>query len=215
MYGIADKKITVISNSVDLDQFKERKQYLQKFSDRPLNVFFVGRFDELNGIDFILDNIDMFDTAQTNLNLVGIGKNLDRINHLHQSGKLTYHGVVPFSKMPEIFIRADLLLIPRIRCFGSNLFIPTKLLEGMACGLLVLGSDVGGISEVIRDGQNGFLFHAGDPKGMVAKITQIISLDSVTLQEISDMAVLDISRHYDLKVNCKKINSVYDTVLSA
>jgi glycosyltransferase involved in cell wall biosynthesis len=213
-YGIPDKKITVITNSINLDQFKIKKQYSQSFSDRPLNVFFVGRFDELNGADFILDNIEMFDPMQTNLNLVGTGTHLDRIDHLHKSGKLTYHGVVPYSEMPEILLRADLLLIPRVRCFGSNHFIPTKLLEGMGCGLLVLGSDVGGISEVIRDWQNGFLFHAGDPKDMVAQINKIKSLDCVALQKISDMAVLDISRDYDLTINCQKINSVYDKILS-
>ncbi len=214
-YGISDKKITVITNSVNLDQFKIKKQYSQSLSDRPLNVFFVGRFDELNGADFILDNIEMFDSMYTNLNLVGTGMHLDRIEQLHKAGKLTYHGVVPYSKMPEIFLRADLLLIPRIRCFGSNHFIPTKLLEGMGCGLLVLGSDVGGISEVIRDGQNGFLFRAGDPKDMVAQINQIKSLDCVALQKISDTAVLDISRNYDLTINCQKINSVYDKIQSA
>jgi len=214
-YGISDKKITVIFNSVDLNQFKNRKQYLQRFSDRPIEIYFVGRFDELNGVDFILENINMFTPAQIHLNFVGTGRNLDRINHLHNSGKLIYHGAVPYSKMPEIFLRADLLLIPRIRCFGSNLFIPTKLLEGMASGLLVLGSDVDGISEVIRDSQNGFLFRAGDPKDMVAKITQIMTLDCVALQKISDTAVLDISRDYDLTKNRQKINSVYNKVLSA
>jgi len=213
-FGINDKKISVITNSVNLEFFKKRKFYFQGFSERRLNIYFVGLFDELNGIDFILDNIDRFDPSIIDLNFVGTGKRLDQIEKLQMDGKLTYHGVVPFNKMPDIFLSADLLLIPRIRCFGSDLFIPTKLLEGMASGLLVLGSDVGGISEVIRTDQNGFLFKAGDPNDLVDQINHVISLDCVTLQKISDMAAMDIARLYNLKLNCHKLNSVYSEILT-
>jgi glycosyltransferase involved in cell wall biosynthesis len=212
-YSIPDKKITVITNSVDLDHFKKVKHYSQCLSSRPINVYLIGRFDKLNGADFILDNIDLFDQAQIKLHLVGTGVNLDRIDHMQKLGKLTFHGVIPYNKMPEILLRADLLLIPRIQCFGSDLFIPTKLLEGMASGLLVLGSDVGGIKEVIRDGHNGFLFRAGNSKNMIAKINQIKNSKSNKLQKISAKAALDISEHYNLKSNCQKINVVYDNLL--
>lgn len=214
-YGIMNNKITVVTNSVNFDRFRKRKQYCQSFSNKSLNIFFVGRFDELNGIDFILDNIYLFDPKRINIHLVGSGSNLDRINHLQKAGRLKYHGVVPFSKMPEIFLEADLLLIPRIRCFGSNLFIPTKLLEGMASGLLVLGSDVGGISEVLQDDQNGFLFHSGNPEDMIEKINKITTLSSHNLQEISDSAVRTIRNHFNMKKECQTINSMYEKIISS
>jgi len=45
--------------------------------------------------------------------------------------------------------------------------------EALASGLVVLGSATGGTKEIIREGENGFLFEAGDAAGLAAHIEQL------------------------------------------
>jgi len=213
-YFIPENKISVLTNSVDLSLFTQKKKYPNKVLTLPLKVFVVGLFDELNGIKFLLDHISEFDQDSITLYLLGSGSQQERVTHLHHSGKLVFLGTAPYHKMPERLLEADLMLIPRIRCFLSNHFIPTKLLEAMACGLIVLGSDVDGITEVIRDGENGFIFEPGDLKDMVAKISLIKSLNNSVRNKVSGAAIQEIENHYNLLNNSKKINAIYREVLS-
>jgi L-malate glycosyltransferase len=49
------------------------------------------------------------------------------------------------------------------------------LLEAMAAGVPVIGSNVGGIPSLVRDGENGFLFPSGDVNALEARLRQLLS----------------------------------------
>jgi len=56
----------------------------------------------------------------------------------------------------------------------TEIVTPLKPLEAMAQGRLVVASDVGGHKELINNGQNGYLFTAGDVKNMTLTLIQLI-----------------------------------------
>ncbi len=69
-----------------------------------------------------------------------------------------------------IISRASMLVLPS-RCEGMG----RVLLEAMAAGIPVVGSDIGGIPSLIRHGENGFLFPVGDVNALEARIRQLLS----------------------------------------
>jgi len=57
----------------------------------------------------------------------------------------------------------------------TELVTPLKPLEAMAQGRMFVASDVGGHHELIRDGETGFLFAAGDAAALASRIEQVLS----------------------------------------
>ena len=214
-YHISSQKISVITNSVNLEEYSTRKVYQQKGEKRRLRVYFIGRFDTLNGLNFIIDNIATLNSVGIDLYLLGDGSNVETVKRLHQQGKLTYLGTVPRNQMLEEYLQADILLIPRVRCFLSDHYIPTKLLEAMAVGLIVLGSDVAGITEVLRDGENGFIFKAEDPVAMVKQLQAIEILDDSYKQQISNTAIEVIRAKFTMTKNNQQLDDIYRKVLQS
>lgn len=74
-------------------------------------------------------------------------------------------GWVDGEQKKEVLNRADLLLLP-----SHAEGLPMSILEGMAHGLPIVASRVGGIPEVITDGEEGLLIEPGEPESIAAAV---------------------------------------------
>jgi L-malate glycosyltransferase len=75
----------------------------------------------------------------------------------------TYESIV------EIVLQADVFLLPsELESFGLS------ALEAMACAVPVVGSDTGGLPEVVKHAESGFLLPVGDVEGMAARVLEIL-----------------------------------------
>lgn len=75
-------------------------------------------------------------------------------------------------QIEEITGLADLYLLPsELESFGLS------ALEAMACGVPVIGSDAGGLPEVVKHGETGYLLPVGDVEGMAARAIEILRDD--------------------------------------
>jgi glycosyltransferase involved in cell wall biosynthesis len=78
----------------------------------------------------------------------------------------------PAHKLPQYYNLFDLLLLPSLRDG-----LPNALLEGMACGCAVIGSETGGMLDVIRPGENGVLVPPGDAAALAAAVNALLDDD--------------------------------------
>jgi glycosyltransferase involved in cell wall biosynthesis len=75
----------------------------------------------------------------------------------------------PHPEALQVISRCEILVQPS-RCEG----LPRILMEGLAAGVPLIGSDVGGISYLVRDNETGFVVPGGDPKGLEARMRQLL-----------------------------------------
>lgn len=79
-------------------------------------------------------------------------------------------GAVRREALKELYRTSDIFIIPSL--FDNS---PNSLFEAMASGLACLGSDCGGINEIIRPGGNGLLFRAGDPEAFSEALSTLVT----------------------------------------
>jgi glycosyltransferase involved in cell wall biosynthesis len=111
--------------------------------------------------------------------LVGGGPEEVRLKQLVEQLSLgdfvRFAGRVHHSEVGRYYRLIDILVFPRKRMRLTDLVTPLKPLEAMAQFKPVLASDVGGHRELIRDGDTGFLFPAGDETALAARLEQVIA----------------------------------------
>jgi N-acetyl-alpha-D-glucosaminyl L-malate synthase BshA len=116
--------------------------------------------------------------------LVGDGPEMSLAEHMIAQHGLTDDVLLLGNQdsIATILPVADLFMLPsQTESFGL------AALEAMACGVLVLASDTGGLPELVTNGQDGYLVPVGDVAGMVEKATSILS-DDQRLREMKKAA---------------------------
>jgi len=132
----------------------------------------------LKGLSLLLEAMIMFrDSAH--LTVVGSGK----INLSPESQKyITVRGSLTRAELQEQFDVCDALIVPS---FSENR--PNIVIEAQLSGLFVLASDVGGIPEMILEGQTGILFRPRVEE-LIRAIDKYLKMTEETKQDISERA---------------------------
>ena len=87
---------------------------------------------------------------------------------------MIFTGRVPHAEVQRHYDLIDILVYPRKSMRLTELVTPLKPLEAMAQGRLVVASDVGGHRELIRDGETGTLFPAGDAAALGDAVQRLL-----------------------------------------
>ena len=183
--GIAQAKVTVIPNAVDVEGFQ-----LSGAADPVLRrqlglegatvLGFVGSFYAYEGLDLLLDAFPALLEKRPELRLLLVGGGPQDANlkaqalRLGVADKLIFTGRVPHSEVSRYYDQIDLLVYPRHSMRLTELVTPLKPLEAMAQGRLFVASDVGGHRELIRDGETGRLFKAGSADNLAEAVLDML-----------------------------------------
>ncbi len=110
--------------------------------------------------------------------LVGGGPEEERLKELARElgiqDKVLFTGRVPHTEVQKYYDLVDLLVYPRVPVRLTELVTPLKPLEAMALNKVMVASDVGGHRELIRDGETGNLFVAGDVNDLAKTILRVL-----------------------------------------
>jgi glycosyltransferase involved in cell wall biosynthesis len=88
--------------------------------------------------------------------------------------RVIFTGRVPHTEVQRYYDLIDVLAYPRHRMRLTELVTPLKPLEAMAQGRMFVASDVGGHKELVRDGETGSLFPAGDAGALARAIARLL-----------------------------------------
>ena len=170
-----------IANGVDTDKFsvhpeaRERTRRNWSVSSDETVILLARRLVEKNGVSDFARACRMLLGARFRIVIAGDGPErgiMARIfGELGISERVRFLGSVPNTDMPEIYSGADLAVLP------SHMEATSIAgLEAMACGLSLVGTNVGGIPDLISDGVTGSLVPAGSPDALGAAIRRLVEV---------------------------------------
>lgn len=147
-YQLPEVKISVVPNYVDIELFKPP---VNRHSV-PGRLCFVGRLASEKNLPVLLRAASQIPGAS--LIIIGEGSQRAELGSLAKKQHITavFPGIMPNSELPEIITSAEVFILPSL--FEGH---PKALIEAMACGLPVIGTDVPGIRELLVHRQTGLL----------------------------------------------------------
>jgi glycosyltransferase involved in cell wall biosynthesis len=92
--------------------------------------------------------------------------------------------------------------------------LPMTILEAMAAGLPVVSTDVGGLAEVVQDGQTGFLVPAQSAPALAAAILQLVC-DPRRALDMGAAGRRRVEDEFDIRVVAAKYEALYRQVLNS
>jgi glycosyltransferase involved in cell wall biosynthesis len=119
-------------------------------------------------------------------------------------------GWVPFREMPILYGAADLVTVPST-CHESFSLVTV---ESMRVGTPVVGSNFGGIAELIRDGEDGYLFPVGDAEMLAHKVIAHFTRPPVERRHMRQACVQAARTRHTLESHVDGILNVYREALS-
>ncbi len=209
---IADVKNQVIPLGVDEKRFRPNvKGKMRKELGLKGNmVLSVGRLVEKKGFVYLLEAVEDLDCS-----LVIIGRGEDRemlerkAKDLNIEERIVFVNSVPNEIMPNYMKDADLFVLPSIvDSKGETETQGVVLVEAQACGVPVVGSKVGGIIDVIKDGKTGYLVEEKDVEEMRAKIGKLLE-DKKLRKKMGKAGRRKVLKEFTWNSSAQKIKKAY------
>jgi glycosyltransferase involved in cell wall biosynthesis len=218
IFNVNSNKISVISNGVDLDKFKN-VSYDSEFRKRyalpnEKIVFFVGRLVNEKGVHVLLNAIPKILKSYSNVKFVIAGKgpclnNLIEISRmLNIQNKVYITGFVSEEVLLKLYKCSDIAVFPSTyEPFGI------VALEGMVAGIPVVVSDTGGLKEIVAHKEDGMEFYSGNSNSLADCIIELLR-DNNLSDRIRNAALKKVHKLYNWSNISQKILNEYEYVIS-
>ncbi len=190
--GVAPEKIILVKNGVQPDAFTpmapdpELVERLGLAGKRVLG--FIGSFFHYEGLPDLIDAIAEIRRQRDDFILLLVGGGEDepllhaRVKELGLDDCVRFTGRVPHEQVAAHYSVVDTFVYPRRPKRLTHLVTPLKPLEAAAMERCVIGSDVGGIRELLDELEVGQTFRAGDSADLVRVLGEALDRDAASLR---------------------------------
>jgi glycosyltransferase involved in cell wall biosynthesis len=177
-------------------------------------IGFAGRLVREKGVDILIEAMSRLKSRATRLQIIGNGSERSRLEHLASyrgiRDRVTFRGQVASADMPDALRDLDVLVIPsRTRPNWKEQF-GRIIIEAMACGVPVLGSNSGEIPNVI--GNPDLVFPEDNVDALTRKLDQLVA-DAELRMELSRWARQRVLDHFTQASVARRYHDVYRMML--
>jgi glycosyltransferase involved in cell wall biosynthesis len=207
----SSKNIYVVYNGVSVQpiQLKVAKQ-----KNVPLRIGSLGSIDPNKGQHLLLEASEVLSRHGIDFAIEIVGKPNDaayfeKVKALVAKSPAKSISMISFIEDATAFLSSlDLLVVS-----SFDEVLPTVILEALSVGTLVVASQTGGIPEIIRDNENGFLFETGNSMELARVLKRIISTPMDELFKISRAGVVTVETMFDVKKTNESLELLVDILL--
>jgi glycosyltransferase involved in cell wall biosynthesis len=216
---VDQRKTVVIPNGIDMESFSKTKceeasASLKEYGLEANNyVLFMGRLDVLKGAQFAIEAFKSIRMEHSNLKMAIVGKG-DFESYLRDLSRgiknIVFAGHVSSLENRKMLYENSLFVVV------PSLYeaLPMVVLEAMACGKAVIGSNVGGIPSLVRNGESGFLAKPGDSKDL-ERLINILCKDSKLRESMGSFGRRLVEKGYSADHMVDRTLKVYESLCAA
>ena len=200
--GVLPNKTFILHNPVDLSKFGP-KYGIQK----QIDILFIGRLSIEKGVE-VLINAFKFVSENRKILIIGDGPLYKKLEIMtrNTSKNIKFQGWVDNEELPNFIRKAKILVVPSLSEPQGVVVI-----EAMACGIPVIGSNTGGIPDMIEHDRNGWLVEPNNPEILGKTIERVLSNEN--LIESTSKEALKTALKFSLKNFSKNIVSLFDELI--
>ena len=178
-FGFKEEQLIVTNSCYDtkiIDDFIAANQSLTTLANKEKYVLYIGRLEDIKGVDILINAV--IDTPMQ-LKIVGTGDaraELEKIAHGHDN--IEFLG---FKNKEEVFHltqHCSFVVCPSV-CYEN---LPFSIIESFLFFKPVVGSEIGGIPELVLDGKTGLLFEAGNAAHLCEKMNYLWNNESIVTE---------------------------------
>ncbi|MFN3527797.1 MAG: glycosyltransferase family 4 protein [Candidatus Altarchaeaceae archaeon] len=194
-------KKKILPNALKINEFELKKEETNK---RTFDILYAGGFWKHKGGLTLIEAFKKIKNENIRLHIFGGGEYEKEFKKLAENdNRIIFYGSIPNEKMIEFYKIADVTVVPSI-CFEA---FGRVIIESFARGTPVIGSNIGGIPEVIKEGHNGFLFEPGNVEQLKQILENIIE-NPEQLKELSKNA-FESAKQYSMDKYIEKLLDIY------
>jgi glycosyltransferase involved in cell wall biosynthesis len=214
--GVPLQNAPVIYEGVDLNVYLAQAQKRTHQSDGVLSLLFVGILAEHKGVHTAIEALNQLPEGKrkrVHLTILGKGHETytEKLHNLVEEYQLseyvTFQPPIPRSELPEFLGRFDVLLLTSIWAEP----LARIMQEGLASGMVVIGSATGGTAETIVSGKNGLLFKAGNAIELAHHIDHVL-VKPLFRHTLADGGVQTAKQRFDINVMVDKLEQYLEQV---
>ena len=201
-------RFTLIPGAVDTERFTPGHAP-GELSDPP-RILYHGRVDRRKGVLDLLDALAILraDDVPFTATISGIGPDVEpakalAAGHGFTDSQVRFTGYADYADAPRLYAEADIFSSPTYAEGFSN-----TILEAMAAGLPVASCDSVGVTDCLRDGDNGLLTPAGDVVAHAAALRRLIG-DAGLRRGVAERALAECRGTYSWAAVGARIQQVY------
>ena len=219
--GVSKKNIVVIQNAVDTVRFcpvdDKAKSELRAKLGLPVDrivVLVPRRLVPKNGVTFAAQAAKNLDDGRFFFVFVGDGPERESVlKIIERTNNSLVLPAVPNSKIHSYYQASDVVLVPSVTSNDVQEATSLSMLEGMACGKVVVCSNIGGMAEVVKDGVNGFLVEEGSVESICEKLLYI-ERNTEIASKIGQVARTYVEKNHSYLEHGRKIMGLYQELLA-
>lgn len=172
------------------------------------SIVFMGQWNYDKGFDLVLDCAEKLRKIRHDFTFHLIGSDtlwnnnkslckykFDDCDYIKLVGKLEHNKLIDYIR------NKDILLVPA----RWNEPFGIVAIEGLAAGMIVLTSGVGGLKDIIKNDYNGFIFKTENITDLVKSLNEILSLDLDKINLLRKNGYLDVNNKFSWEIHIKKL----------
>lgn len=181
--GLSETRQHLLPNCINLTRFTpgpKNPELLKRYGlENARTIMTLGRMaakDRYKGFDEVLEAMPALIQSVPNLKYLLVGDGNDRLRlekkakHLHINDRVIFAGKIREEEKVDHYRLADAYVMP-----GSGEGFGIVYLEAMACGIPVLGSEIDGSREALREGKLGLLVDPANPRDVETAILEVLT----------------------------------------
>jgi len=218
-FNVLGDRISVIPNGVELNKYQTiQKESLnrirEKYNMHEKVGLTVAAIKPSKGIEYLVDAVARMKDTNASFLIVGdhikypkyVSEIQKRINKFKLQDRIILTGWLPENELSRLYHTADFFVLPTLTDTS-----PLVILEALAAGKPVIATNVGGISELVKNFENGILVSPKDSNAISNAIE--ILLDDELRRRLSINAKKTIGMEYSWQKIAEKTLKLYDEVL--